>query len=223
MRIETIHHAAIPAWTETKEIYSFEELAPGVQGGVIDREYNAVDIDVICEGWSESVKAIADLIGARYEYEIGPCSYNHLKFKSYDEPEDEIEGIRALVWIQNNWIDRAYKGKYFSTPFKKCKKSPEHPAGLTYKKRYSAIMLELDNCPFTGICYDCNFSETWKRFKQGIRDGKKLTVSDFIKGLEQNLLNDICSEVDYRYSREGIIEEINDRGLEFYADGEEVI
>ena len=222
MRIETIYHEAIPAWTETKKIYSFDELDPEVQEKVIDREYNSVDIDFICEDWSESVKAIAELIGARYTYEVGPCSYNHLQFKSYDEPEEEVEGIRAMAWIQNNWIDKAYEGKYFSTPFKQCEKSPEHPAGVTFKKRISAIILELDNCPFTGMCYDCNFSNTWNRFKQGIRNGKKLTVGDFVEGLEQNLLNDICSEIDYRYSREGLIEEITARGSEFYANGEEV-
>ena len=223
MRIEKKIHAAvyIPAHVETIKIYEFDELEENVKKELIDKEFNSLDIDFIVDEWLNTVKEIGNLLGAENpHYEIGYCCRNHLKFRNYDEPDEEVTGIRAMAWIQNNWIDKAYKGKYFSTPFRECEVSKEHPAGLTNKFRYSKIMLALDNCPFTGVCYDCNFGEAWAEFKEGIRQGKQLTVDDFLEILEEKLVSDISQEIDYRYSDEGLDEELSYN--EYYENGEAV-
>lgn len=220
MRIEKKIHAAvyIPAHVETIKIYEFDELEENVKKELIDKEFNSLDIDFIVDEWLNTVKEIGNLLGAENpHYEIGYCCRNHLKFRNYDEPDEEVTGIRAMAWIQNNWIDKAYKGRYYSTPFKKCEVTPEHPAGLSYKYRYSKITLSLDNCPFTGVCYDCNFNEAWKEFKEGIKKGKQLMISDFVEILERKLLNDITQEIDYRYSDEGLREELMCN--EYFEDG----
>ena len=219
MRIEKkiIPALYIPAHVKTTKIYEFDELADDIKKELREKESDRLDIDFIVDEWLESVKAIAELLGDNNpSYSIGYCNYDNHVSISHDGPE-EVAGIRAMAWIQNNWIDLAYKGKYFSTPFKKCEKSPDHPAGITYKYRHSKIMLELDNCPFTGICWDYSFYDTWNEFKEGIRAGKQLAVDDFVEMLEDNLVKDVMKEIDYRYSEEGIDEELSQH--EYYADG----
>lgn len=222
MRIEKkiIPAVYIPAHVKTTKIYEYNELAENVKEELRKEAFDKLDIYDIAWDWENTVKAIAELIGAeKPSYEIGYCCHNYLRF-IFDELEGEISGPRAMAWIQNNWIDKAYKGKYFSTPFRKCEKSKEHPAGLIYKYRHSKIMLSLDDCPFTGVCYDCNFSEAWTEFKEGIRQGKQLTVDDFLEILEEKLVSDISQEIDYRYSDEGLDEELNEN--EYYENGEAV-
>jgi hypothetical protein len=206
MRIERIYHKAIPAWTEEVKIYEYDELSEEVKQEL--REAKARDLDIsdfwVCE-WGEAVKEIAKLLNAKYDYSIGYCDYNnHLNFVRYDEPEEEVMGVRAYKWIFNNWIKYAYKPKLY---YKKWE-----------KQRKSKIKFSIDNCPFTGICYDCNFSEAWKEFSADIKAGKQLTVSDFVEMLEDKLQHDIVSEIDYRYSEEGLDEELSFN--EYYEDGE---
>ncbi|BAL85122.1 hypothetical protein SELR_pSRC300490 (plasmid) [Selenomonas ruminantium subsp. lactilytica TAM6421] len=222
MRIEKkiIPAVYVPAHIETMKIYEYSELADDVKDRLRKEAFDSLDIYDIMDSWENTVKAIGKLIGAeKPSYEIGYCCHNYLRF-IFDELEGEISGPRAMAWIQNNWIDKAYKGKYFSTPFRKCEKSKEHPAGITYKYRYSKIMVALDNCPFTGVCYDCNFGEAWTEFKEGIRQGKQLTINDFLEILEQKLVSDISQEIDYRFSNEGIDEELSEN--EYYENGEAV-
>ena len=221
MRIEKKIHAAvyIPAHIETIKIYEFDELAEEVKRELINKEFNNLDIDFIVDEWLNTVKEIGKLLGdQRPSYEIGYACHNYLHYRNHSEPDEELTGIRAMKWIQNNWINYAYKGKYFSTPFRKCEKSPEHPSGVYYKHRYSKITLELDNCPFTGVCYDCCFSEAWKEYKEEIKHGEQLTVSDFVSLLQEKLIEDISQEIDYRYSEKGIKEEL--RIKEYYENGE---
>ena len=221
MRIEKKIVAAvyIPAHVETIKIYEFDELAQDVQRKLIVKEFNNLDIDFIVDEWLNTVKAIGELLGdQRPHYEVGYGCHNYLHFNNHNEPDEELTGIRAMAWIQNNWINYAYKGKYFSTPFRKCEKSPEHPAGIYYKHRYSKIMLQLDNCPFTGVCYDCCFGEAWNEYKEEIRQGKQLTVNDFVSILQEKLIDDITQEIDYRYSDEGIKKELSEN--EYYKNGE---
>ena len=222
MRIEKkiIPAVYVPAHVETTKIYEYSELAENVKDELRKEAFDRLEIYDIVDQWEDTVKTIGNLIGSNNpSYEIGYCCHNYLRF-TFDELEGEISGPRAMAWIQNNWIDKAYKGKYFSTPFRKCEVSKEHPAGLTYKFRYSKIMLALDNCPFTGVCYDCNFGEAWTEFKEGIRQGKQLTVDDFVEILEKRLVDDISQEIDYRYSDEGLDEELSYN--EYYENGEAV-
>lgn len=200
MRIEKIVHPSQEELIEEIKIYQFDELSENVKQRLIEKEYENFEIYFYVDEWANTVKAISRLIGGRYDYEISLYRNSHLEFINYQEPEEEVYGNRAVTWIYNNWMQYTYKGKYYS-------KNGKH--------RHSKI---IKDCVFTGICYDCNFWETFNLFKEEAKKGKELTVSDFIAMLEEALTHDIVDRLEALASEEGLTEYLSQN--EYYEDGE---
>lgn len=202
MRIEKIVHPAQEEWTEEVKIYQFDELSENVKQRLIEKEYENFEFAFYVDEWANTVKAISRLIGGRYDYKIGLWGYSYLTFVDYQTPEEEVYGNRAVAWLYNNWMQYTYEGKYYS-------KNGKH--------KHSKIIKDTD-CVFTGICYDCNFWETFNLFKEEVKKGKELTVSDFIAMLEEALTHDIVDELEALTSEEGLTEYLSQN--EYYEDGE---
>lgn len=73
------------------------------------------------------------------------------------------------------------------------------------------------NCPFTGVCYDEILLDPMREF---MKRPYKIELSELISDCLANLDRAIESEIDYRYSDEAIIEDIECNDFEFTEEGE---
>lgn len=197
--------------TITKEVYRFDELTEEAKERVFD--HFRMDCDIL--SWQsenrDTVEAIAEKMGWKYRYD----SYDGITYTvDYDIDDEDISalsGVRAMAYIENNYINAARQAKtYWLHDVLYCD-------GRKNWTRKSKINFTIDNCPFTGYCMDCCFSEAWKEWKETFC--KNSTVQDFANMVADRLGKDWTSDNEYQVSDEGIIEMIDASDYEFLADG----
>ena len=142
--------------------------------------------------------------------------------KSVYEPlkeVDELKGIRLYKWIQNNlswlWIDKNRISKHTDG---KNKNSYFWYKYNCIKYRVSKVFItnNLENCPFTGVCYDFDFLEPIIDFLK--KPNKNTTAQDLCDSMPS--LNDIAQrDYDYYTSDECILETFQANGYEFDENG----
>ena len=138
--------------TKTIKIYSASELSEDAQQRAYENWLQTAEY-----GWGEENRQTLEAFEKIFPIDVKNFDYSNRsdinwKFTETDEIEN-LSGQRLANYIWNNYKNQIFKGKYFSTDFKKCKVDSQHPAGITYKKRYSRIMLE-NSCVLTGYCID---------------------------------------------------------------------
>ena len=133
----------------TKTVYTVDELSPDA----LERAH----MDYLSDGdyyhWADenaaTLKAFTDIFPVIVrDYEYG--YHNYINFEMDNGLDDEVydfTGIRLAKWLWNNYRDRLYKGKFYSTPGKYV------DGKYTYKSRHSKIILD-NCCPLTGYCVD---------------------------------------------------------------------
>ena len=135
--------------TLTYEVYTVDELSPDA----LERAH----MDYLSDGdyyhWADenaaTLKAFTDIFPVIVrDYDYGCHNYVNFEMDSglYDEVYD-FTGIRLAKWLWNNYRDRLYKGKFYSTPGKYV------DGKYTHKLRRSKIILD-NCCPLTGYCVD---------------------------------------------------------------------
>lgn len=204
--------------TITKNIYTFDELSDEAKERAIEN-YRALGIPF---AWHDeaiaSIKAIADVLNCSYSW----YSYDGVDYTVYLEPEDnwryddtditELEGRRAWAYIENNFISKAERPKtYYLNHVIYCD-------GRKNWSRKSKINYTINDCPFTGYCMDCCFSEAWRDWKKTFN--KYSTVGDFIELVAEKLGEDWTADNEYQNSDEGIIEIFECNDYEFTEDGD---
>lgn len=73
------------------------------------------------------------------------------------------------------------------------------------------------NCPFTGVCYDEDLLDPIREF---MARPYKIELSELISDCLAILDRAVENEIDYQYSDESIIENIECNGFEFTEEGE---
>ena len=138
------------------------------------------------------------------------------------------------TWSESRWTEidedpkyliryidevRSYllKGKYYSGPFKQCEKSPEHPAGLTYKHRYGKTVFSPFSCCLTGVYSDRAVDDAMSKCYEAVRFGH--TIHDFIEDMLYSFFHGWEEDIDSCYEDESVKEHILANDYEFYADG----
>lgn len=129
---------------KTIQIYKFEELTENAQRNVW---YNS-NID-FSDDHSDEYRAtlaafekIFDIRVLDYTVENGFFRYIALN----EAPESNAFRLARYVW--NNYAEYITKGKFYSTPGKYAN------GRYVYKHRHSKIIVEMENCPLTGVCMD---------------------------------------------------------------------
>lgn len=201
--------------TKSIKIYRFGELDELAKDKVRDGwRANSIPFDGWNEETRESIEAISEALNTTYEYGEDYCN---LYTDNIDSDILDLQSVRALAYIENNYIAPNEKGKYYST------------AGYTddagryhYKYRRSNCTMEF-SCPFTGYYLDGSMDEALKKFKDELRAGNAPTVGDYIGMVEEILSRDLLSDYEYRVSDEYIDEEIaaNNKDGWYTEDGEE--
>ena len=183
---------------ETK-LYSFRELSPEAQDRVIkakaDSIYNDSD-DFTLSECLDSLKAIASACGLRLtNWNIGP--YNRSNFCRVNSEESGHKAIANFVRVL---ISKGYE-----------------------RKKTFRAMLErgtgsfIGVCGFTGVCFDEDICEA---ILEALLDGETMSKA-FDRAADR--IQDICEkDLEYRASREGILEYLDQNEEIYTEDGSEL-
>ena len=132
---------------KTINVYKFNELSDAAQYNVYANS-NADFSDCYADEYRETLRMFEKTFDVRIlDYSVDGHS-NSFRYAMINDAPD-VEGVRLAKYVWNNYARYITKGKYYSTHGKTVN------GRYTYKHRYSKIILETDNCPLTGVCYDC--------------------------------------------------------------------
>jgi len=170
--------------TITKEVYTLDEAK---DNGLYEKAY--------CKwleyytGWTdeilESLKALCNQAGITIkDYSIGDRE-SYIKYG--DIPE--IQGSRALTWIENNIIE---PNRLKWTDPKRFK------PGIRYGYRAGVMK----DCPFTGVCYDHDFLDA---LAESVKSGDDLeTAFNSLANTAEKLIENETSTESFDCANEGM-------------------
>ena len=128
--------------------YTFEELSPEAQRKAWEMGYCNLSEDYSSE-YRTTLEAFEYAFDIKvYNWSVDDWSYT-FDFRMAERAEGCPDGdpLRVARYIWNNYAESITRGKYYSIGhFKNGKYS--------YKSRHSKTLVEMDNCPLTGIYTD---------------------------------------------------------------------
>lgn len=189
--------------TKTYKVYKFDELSEEAKEKFIseEREFEA---KTNLEELVDCMKSAMDTMGIRvkdYSIDIDGSGYIDLSADC-----DDLEGVRAYKYIVNNFFDSVDKKKLFYKEWEKCRRSNLDRNNW------------MDNCPFTGWCYDCAVKDAWDVFCAELKSGGCPSVSDFLDELESHYLDEQDKEY-YGFDEDDARDIAEANGYEFLEDG----
>lgn len=151
------------------------------------------------------------------DYEYGGCTSGNISW-SFVENDDiaELHGIRLLKYLVNNYWSFLFKGKYYSSSMRECPKDENHPAGLTYTKRYSKCQFETC-CVLTGYCIDDDILQPIYDFLKNPKDN--ITFHDLMNECLHEWVFACQKDFEFSTSREAFIEHAEANEYEYTANG----
>lgn len=162
--------------TTTTTVYKFDELSEEAKEKAIgdardfEAEYTLDDI-VDC------MKSAMDEMGITIkDYSISIDGSGYINLSVVDE---DLEGVRAYRYIVNNFFSEVNKKKLYYKEWKKRRKP-----NLDRKDW-------MDNCPFSGVCYDYAIKNAWEGFCAELKRGERPSVRDFLDELESQYLREV--------------------------------
>lgn len=189
--------------TTITKIYTFNELSDEAKEKVI-AEARDFGMEINRDELVDCMKSAMNEMGIAIEdYSIGIDGSGYIKL---DAENDDLEGARAYAYIMNNFFDGVDKKKLFYKEWE--------------KRRVSRLDRKdwMDNCPFTGWCYDCAVKDAWDSWCNDLREGKGPSVRDFLDELEWAYLKELSDEYDgFDEAEARELAEAN--GYEFLEDG----
>lgn len=210
----------------TLKLYHFDELSDDAKHEVCEREreesngfgYRCQEYDA--EERIATLDKFCETFGIKYEIDY---DHNHRfitwKFENYDLDDEEICGKYLWRFLNRYYYDirsRKYYGKLIPH-----EKDSEHPAGLEHVMRHSRIIWGEHDCPFTGMCYDCDILD--KIFAWYKSPDWEISLHDLLDDCFHHYLRLWSEEDEYRMTDESIGDMISanwDDKL-FYEDGTE--
>ncbi len=152
----------------------------------------------------DSMKAVFEESNIRLlDWEISTCSYSFVKFEM-DSDVGNLEGNRALAWLENNLFYKFRENR----PFLKRVKYYDHkPYNFThYGKR--------KDCPLTGVCFDEDYLDSLVSDIKG-----HCTLSDAYHNLADVAAKLFWDEYIYTQTEEYFIEQADCNDYEFTKEG----
>lgn len=191
-------------------VYQFNELPLPIQEKVLD--------DGDGYEYRDALSAIEDAFGIKvHDWCVSyPGTYFRWRTKG-DRFDDVMDDPKYLPRYLNEVEQYCRKGKYYSTPFKQCEKSPEHPAGLTYKKRYSRVMFEREYALTGTWAGEVTDKFTGKYGWECVR--KHYTIRDYIEEMLNEFFHQWESDSESNASDEVVKEHIIANEYEFTETG----
>lgn len=139
------------------KLYKFEELSEKSQKVVMDRERDSIQQNGI-DAWDsehrDTLEKFSNIFGIKvYDWEVS--SYNHRYCFHFI---DDVYDVDA-VYVKGKYLLRFLNSIYFdirSRKYYSCGHRYDEDGEYHYSHRYSKILWVNNNCPLTGVCYDCD-------------------------------------------------------------------
>ena len=189
--------------TTITKIYTFDELSDEAKEKVIAEardfamEINRDElVDCMKSAMNEMEIAIED-------YSIGIDGSGYIKL---DAENDDLEDARAYAYIMNNFFSGVDKKELVYKEWEKRR--------ISHLDRKDWI----DNCPFSGWCYDYAVKKAWDSWCSDLREGKSPSIRDFLDEIEWAYLKELSDEY-YGFDEEDARELAEANGYEYLEDG----
>lgn len=208
------------------KLYRFDELSEDARHEVCERErqqtnnWETISQEHDAEERISTLQKFCEVFGIKYMID-----YDHdRRFISWSFTDSDIEpeiiSGKYLWRFLNHYYYKIHSRKYYGKLIPH-EKDSEHPAGLEHVKRYSRIMWVEQECPFTGMCYDCDILN--KIFDWYKKPDWKLSLHDLIEECFSHYLKSWEEEDEYRMTDENISDliEANWGDKLYYEDGTE--
>lgn len=204
-------------------VYKFHELSDKAKQKALDKYLEHETFDYI----TSEATASFEVWGKHFiEYwkEINYLEPYRNDYKAnVPDGSEELTGQRLATYIWNNYRTVFYEGKYYGklvstnkdgTPIETSK---QHPTGQRHVIRHSRILIEWDNCPLTGVCYDFPLIEPFIEFMN--KPNEKETLSSLIDEAIRRLCKEVENEIEGNSTIETYADHCNANGYEFTEDG----
>lgn len=187
----------------TTTVYSFDELSEGAKEKAIEDTRN-FEAEYRLDEIVDCMKSAMDKMGITIkDYSISIDGSGYINLSVVD---DDLEGVRAYRYIVNNFFSEVNKKKLYYKEWEKRRKS-----NLDRKDW-------MDDCPFTGVCYDYGVKSAWEDFCAELKQGERPTVRDFLDELESHYL-DMQAKEYYGYDEDAARELSEANEYEYLEDG----
>lgn len=136
--------------TYTIKTYYFNELSEEAKQKAFEKDRNSILNDIYNDEFCATLEAFEKIFNISvYRWEVYPNYYTFDFHQKDGDNADEInDPLRLAAYVWNNYARYIKKGKFYSTAGKYI------DGKYTCKFRHSRVMLEMDNCPLTGVCFD---------------------------------------------------------------------
>jgi hypothetical protein len=138
------------------KLYKFEELSEESQKKVMNRERNNIQswgIDAWDSEHRNTLEKFANIVGIKIrDWEVSDYNHNYsFCFLSdvYERDADDVKGKYLLRFLNSIYFDIRSQKSYFTG--ERWENGNYH-----YSHRKSNILWQENDCPLTGVCYDCD-------------------------------------------------------------------
>lgn len=208
------------------KIYTFDELSEEAQHAVCEREREKTDNfgtyaqeDDAIER-HETLKGFCRALGLWFDVDYDHCH----RFISWGFKDCSIDGKEITGKYLWRFLDKVYfniRSRKFYGKFVPCEKDAEHPIGQRLVSRRSRIQWIEQNCPFTGMCFDCDIlDEIFKWYK---KPDWNMSLHDLLDDCFSTFLSRWAEDDEYHMTDEYIGDMIanNREDQEYLEDGTE--
>lgn len=210
------------------KLFTFDELSKDAQHNVCERDrLETYGWGYICQEQDANERhatldKFCEVFGIKYDI----CYDHQCRFISWHFKDSELEAnseelCGKYLWrfLNKYYYDirnRKYYGKLIPH-----EKDSEHPAGVEHVYRHSRIIWVESECPFTGMCYDCDILD--KIFEWYKKPDWNLSLHDLFDDCFDHYLKLWSDEDDYRITDESIGDMISANWSDklYYEDGTE--
>lgn len=194
----------------TTTIYKFDELSDEAKEKFIE-EQRDFEAESSAEEMRECMMRAMEWMNINigdYQFDCTGSGYINL---SVDDEAEELEGVRAYKWIVDNCFSDVDKKKMYWQKNVDIRSRKSLTSNIESKDW-------MDNCPFSGWCYDLAVKDAWESWCNDLREGKSPSVRDFLDELEWAYLKELSDE--YYGFDEAVARDIAEaNGYEFLEDG----
>ena len=204
------------------KVYHYDELSDDAKKKAVDEMRETIGsmlCDFDADDYRSALKEIEKIFEIKvYDWSVGyPGTYSRWRFNGSSRFYEMSDNPRFLVRYLDEVERYCRKGRFYSSPFRPCPKSEEHPTGFTYTKRYSKVMFERNYCltgTWTSAVVDDYMQKRWEYVR------KHRTIEDFIDDMLYDFFKQWERDQEANYDDEAIEETILGNDYEFTEDGE---
>jgi len=205
--------------TVEESIYNYEDLLKIENKELKEKCFKnwRESVYLATEEVEKTLEKFKDMLGIEAHYNYNEFGGDINFESSFDDEILELEGIRLLKYIYNNYDNNLFKGKYFSLWSKKDISYKYYKEGYpVLKARYSKVIKE-NTCVLSGVCFDEDILEPIYSF---IKNPKGYNFEDLINECLESWLKCAINDYSYQLSEEYFLEETENNQNEFTEDGE---